>query len=461
MPNSIAFKADTQTDWALAAAGKCTPLAAAKIPDWWAISGLSPSVDMNMTSPKVTQQKAQAAVDRLLAALPRSGSTAGDSGRLSLDQLGSTDMQLILSMAGNLSLVFFSDSCKSIRQQMERATDVQTFLRDKRVNEYQQQIDKAVQQADKAHKAGIFNMVFDWAIGLAEIVYGAIKVSAGVLTGDPVAMASGVAYLAAGTAGLVKAAAETAMLAGASKEKCQEVIDIAGKVQLGCECFAMAIDLFQAARAINAARAVTKGAGDVLKAGGADALTEAMKNLSHQEVQQLTEQFARNTCKQITETEMTLMRNITNSFTHAGVEKLVGDVTKDLVQSAIKKGTTLTAEQFTRQCTKEIMKEMVKKIIKNISLSPLQIMQKITQGLVQVNSGQLAIQNGGLQKEIEKLMLDQDFTQFMDEWVERNKQHQRKQLKDISQSAQDTLEKLSDNIHQSGMLQTRVAGSLI
>lgn len=40
------------------------------------------------------------------------------------------------------------------------------------------------------------------------------------------------------------------------------------------------------------------------------------------------------------------------------------------------------------------MKEMVKKIIKNINLSPLQIMQKITQGLVQVNSGQLAIQNG-------------------------------------------------------------------
>lgn len=146
--------------------------------------------------------------------------------------------------------------------------------------------------------------------------------------------------MAAGTAGLVKAAAETAMLAGASK-KCQEVIDVAGKVQLGCECFAMAIDLFQAARAINAARAVTKGAGDVLKAGGADALTEAMKNLSHQEVQQLTEQFARNTCKQITETEMTLMRaTITNSFTHAGVEKLVGDVTKDLVQSAIKEGTT-------------------------------------------------------------------------------------------------------------------------
>ena len=70
--------------------------------------------------------------------------------------------------------------------------------------------------------------------------------------------------------------------------------------------------------------------GLILPRQDVDALTEAMKNLSHQEVQQLTEQFARNACKQITETEMTLMRNITNSFTHAGVEKLVGDVTKDL-----------------------------------------------------------------------------------------------------------------------------------
>ncbi|CFR26342.1 type III secretion system translocon subunit SctE [Yersinia kristensenii] len=461
MSNNIALNVDIPAGWAIAAVERKTPLAPTKMPDWRAIAGLTPTINMNTTSARVSQQVAQGALDRLLVSLPRSGPKTGENGRLSLDQLSSTDIQLIMSMAGNLSLGVFSDLCKSIRQQLDRATEVQAFLRDKRVTEYQQQIDKAVEQADKAHKAGIFNAVFDWIIGAVEVVYGALKIVEGVLTGDPVALTSGVAYLAAGTAGLVKAAAETAMLAGASKEKCQEVIDVAGKVQLGFECFAMAIDLFQAGRAINAARTVTKGAGDVLKAGGAEALTEAMKSLSNKEVQLLTEQFAKNTCKQLVETEMTLVRNITKSFTHAGIEKLVGDVTKDLIKAALKKGATLTAEEFSRQCTKNIMKKMIQQIIKDISLSPLRLLQMGIQGLVQVNCGQLAIQKAGLQKEIEQLMLDQDFTQFMDEWVERNKQHQINQLKDIAKSAQDMVEKLNDNIHQNGILQAKIAGSLI
>ncbi|CNI24770.1 type III secretion system translocon subunit SctE [Yersinia pekkanenii] len=461
MSNSIVLNMDTQTGWAIAATDKNEPLVPTKMPNWRAIAGLTPMADTDTTSARVSQQAAQGALDRLLVSLPFSSPKAGGSSRLSLEQLGSTDIQLIMSMVGNLSLGIFSDLCKSIRQQVERATDVQIFLRDKRVTEYQQQIDKAVEQADKAHKAGIFNAVFDWVIGAVEVVYGALKVAEGVLTGDPVAITSGITYLAAGTAGLVKAAAETAMLLGASKEKCQEVIDVAGKVQLGCECFAMAIDLFQAARAINAARAVSKGAGEVLKAGGAEALTEAIKRLSNKEVQLLTEQFAKNTCKQLVETEMTLVRNITPSFTHAGIEKLVGDVTKDLIKVAINKGTTLTAEQFSRQCSKKIMEKMIQQIIKDISLSPLRLLQMGIQGLVQINCGQLAIQKAGLQKEIEELMLDQDFTQFMDEWVDRNKQQQIKQLKNIAQNAQDTIEKLNDNIHQNGMLQAKIAGSLI
>lgn len=131
------------------------------------------------------------------------------------------------------------------------------------------------------------------------MIYGAIKVAEGVLTGNPVALASGAAYLAAGTAGLVKAAAETAMLLGASKEKCREVIDVAGKIQLGCECFAMAIDLLQAGRAINAARVVTKGTGDVLKAGSSEVLLDAIKRGVGEEVEQLVEQFAKDVSKQV------------------------------------------------------------------------------------------------------------------------------------------------------------------
>ncbi len=487
MPDAIGVKATFLNDCAMVNAGKSSALSPVKMPDWRGIAGFPPLIDANTNSPKVTRQNAQGALDRLLTSLPRSGSNEVGNNRLSLDRLGSTDMQLIMSMAGNLNLGIFSDLCKSIGKQMERATDVQAFLRDKRVAEYQKQIDKAIEQADKAKKAGIFNAVFDWIIGAAEVVYGALKVVEGVLTGDPVAITSGVAYLAAGTAGLVKAAAETAMLLGASKEKCQEVIDVAGKVQLGFECFAMAIDLFQAGRAINAARAVTQGAGDVLTKGG-EALTDAIKRGATEEVEQLAGQFGKDVSQQVSrnismkameiemveasnmastaakqavKAEMTLVRNITKSFTHEGIEKLVSGVTKKLAQDAIKKGVTLTTEELGRQCTKAIMKKSIKTILKDIATSPLLIIQKCSSAAVQINNGQLSIQNSGLQKEIQKLILDQDFTQFMDEWVEKNKQHQLKQLKETSQDAQDTLTKLNDNVRQNGMLQVSIASSLI
>lgn len=486
MSHSIGINTLVLDPWGNAVVNKNSPLSKEKVLDWRDATRSLPS-EANTNLPKVPQREAQSALDRLLGSLSHSG-VGGDCGRLSLDNPGETDIQQIMSMVSSLNLGLFSNLCKSISQQMERATDVQTFLRDKRVAEYQQQIDKAVEQADKAKKAGIFTAVFDWIVGAVEVVYGALKVAEGVLTGDPLAIASGVAYLAAGTAGVVKAAAETAMLLGASKEKCQEVIDVAGKVQLGCECFAMAIDIFQAARAINAARTVTKGASEVLKSGASEALTDAIKRGASGEIEQLAEKFGKDVSQQVSrnislnvmETEMVevgnmtsaaakqaakaeiaLVRNITKSFTHEGIEKLVGGVAKKLAQDAIKKGITLTAEQFSQQCVKAIMKKSVTTILKDIATSPLLIMQKCTAAAGQVNSGQLAIQSANLRKEIEKLILDQDFTQFMDEWVERNKQHQLKQLKDTSEAAQDTVTKLSDNIKQNGMLQTQIAGSLV
>ncbi len=486
MSHSIGINTLVLDPWGNAVVNKNSPLSKEKVLDWRDATRSLPS-EANTNLPKVPQREAQSALDRLLGSLSHSG-VGGDCGRLSLDNPGETDIQQIMSMVSSLNLGLFSNLCKSISQQMERATDVQTFLRDKRVAEYQQQIDKAVEQADKAKKAGIFTAVFDWIVGAVEVVYGALKVAEGVLTGDPLAIASGVAYLAAGTAGLVKAAAETAMLLGASKEKCQEVIDVAGKVQLGCECFAMAIDIFQAARAINAARTVTKGASEVLKSGASEALTDAIKRGASGEIEQLAEKFGKDVSQQVSrnislnvmETEMVevgnmtsaaakqaakaeiaLVRNITKSFTHEGIEKLVGGVAKKLAQDAIKKGITLTAEQFSQQCVKAIMKKSVTTILKDIATSPLLIMQKCTAAAGQVNSGQLAIQSANLRKEIEKLILDQDFTQFMDEWVERSKQHQLKQLKDTSEAAQDTVTKLSDNIKQNSMLQTQIAGSLV
>lgn len=217
-------------------------------------------------------------------------------------------------------------------------------------------------------------------------------------------------------------------------------------------------------------------------------MTDAIKRGATEEIEQLAGQFGKDVSQQVSrdismkameiemvnaadmasaaakqaiEAEMTLVRNITKSFTHEGIEKLVGGVTKKLAEDAIKKGITLTTEELSRQCTKAIIKKSVTTILKDIATSPLLIIQKCSSAAVQVNNGQLSVQRAGLQKEIQKLILDQDFTQFMDEWVERNKQQQLKQLKETSQDAQDSLIKLSDNIRQNGLLQVSIAGSLI
>lgn len=74
---------------------------------------------------------------------------------------------------------------------------------------------------------------------------GALKVVEGFLSGNPAEMASGVAYMAAGCAGMVKAGAETAMMCGADHDTCQAIIDVASKIQVGCEVVAMALDVFR------------------------------------------------------------------------------------------------------------------------------------------------------------------------------------------------------------------------
>uniref|UniRef100_UPI0020C437D1 type III secretion system translocon subunit SctE n=1 Tax=Salmonella enterica TaxID=28901 RepID=UPI0020C437D1 len=80
----------------------------------------------------------------------------------------------------------------------------------KQVKEYQEKIQKAIEQDDKARKAGIFGAIFDWITGIFETVIGALKVVEGYLSGNPAEMASGVAYMAEGCAGMDKAGAETA-----------------------------------------------------------------------------------------------------------------------------------------------------------------------------------------------------------------------------------------------------------
>ncbi|MFS1537778.1 MAG: type III secretion system translocon subunit SctE [Candidatus Phlomobacter fragariae] len=134
-----------------------------------------------------------------------------------------------------------------------------------------------------------------------KLIEGAARIAVGMWFGGSLEIVSGTFYLTAGITGMVKAAAETIILLGADKNKCQEVADMAGKVQLGVEVVAMALDIFLAGHAIAVTRTIAKIAGETMKEAAPKLVEEVVKN-SPQEIstiaaqkvgQQVSEQIAK------------------------------------------------------------------------------------------------------------------------------------------------------------------------
>lgn len=59
---------------------------------------------------------------------------------------------------------FTKDSNAVLSTVITRSSDLQVFLRDQQVEDFQKQIAKAVEQGEKAKKAGVCAAVFDWII---------------------------------------------------------------------------------------------------------------------------------------------------------------------------------------------------------------------------------------------------------------------------------------------------------
>ncbi len=149
---------------------------------------------------RVSLQEADNALRRLVGAQSEGAKRPTVRNVLEMDPVMLSMMmtQLVLNVSGN--------NANALCQQLERATEVQAALRNKQVAEYQEQINKAIEQADQARKAGIFSAVFDWIISGVEAVVGVLKMAEGVLTADPLAIADGAAYLSAGGPGWLKRA---------------------------------------------------------------------------------------------------------------------------------------------------------------------------------------------------------------------------------------------------------------
>lgn len=458
----------------------------ASLPDWSRNTTLRQTEHTGHHQGPVTMKEAEKALQRILTPFFEGKETkvSGNVGNKSaLASLEKASMDAMVLMAANLSISTFADTANSAMKASKIMTDTQDFLRDKKVKEYQEQLSKAVEQSDKAKKGGIFGAIFDWIIGAVEAIYGAIKLVEGALrcavgdvAGGALEIASGAAYLAAGVAGLVKAAAETAILCGADKAKCQSVIDVAGKVQLGCEVVGMALDIFQAGRAISATRSIAKGTETVMKEaapklvdgiskGSTEAVSGVAKEVGKQVAEQVSNQVIANLGKGLKEAAEQGGRKIASglmdAFSKEAIEQLVTRSVEEVGKQAIKKGIQVTAEEVTKQVVKEVSHEVIKTAIKACMFGSLDVIRATAGAGKAITAGSIAVEKAKLQKQIEELILKQNFVEFCYDWYDKAREQQMKSVKDLISKQGDSLEGASKVISQTGAIQARIAGSTV
>ncbi|EAV5243803.1 type III secretion system translocon protein [Salmonella enterica] len=430
-----------------------------------------------LLSGKISLQEASNALKQLLDAVP------GNHKRPSLPDFLQTNPAVLSMMMTTLILNVFGNNAQSLCQQLERATEVQNALRNKQVKEYQEQIQKAIEQEDKARKAGIFGAIFDWLTGIFETVIGALKVVEGFLSGNPAEMASGVAYIAAGCAGMVKAGAETAMMCGADHDTCQAIIDVASKIQVGCEVVAMALDVFQIGRAFMATGGLSGAAAKVLDSGLGEEMVERMVGAGEGEIEELAEKFgeevSENFSKQFEaieremvspgemeeesaefsrKVENNMTRSAGKSFTKEGVKAMAKEAAKEALEKCAQEGGKFLLKNFRNKVLWNMFKKILYALLSDCSFKGLQAIRCATEGANQMNTGMVNADKAKLEKKIEQLITQQRFLDFIMQQTEDQKKIEQKRLEELYKSSGAALRDVLDTIDHYSSVQSRIAG---
>ncbi|EAR9309315.1 TPA: type III secretion system translocon protein [Salmonella enterica subsp. salamae serovar 35:g,m,s,t:-] len=426
---------------------------------------------------KISLQEANNALKQLLDAVP------GNHKRPSLPDFLQVNPTVLSMMMTTLILSVFGNNAQSLCQQLERATEVQNALRDKQVKEYQEQIQKAIEQEDKARKAGIFGAIFDWITGIFETVLGAFKVVEGFLSGNPAEMASGVAYMAAGCAGMVKAGAETAMLFGADRDTCQAIINVTSKVQFGCEAVALALDIFQIGRAFMATRGLSDAAAKVLDSGFGEEIAGRMVGAGEAEIEELAEEFGKevseNFSKQFESLEREMVspeemeeesaefsRDVENnmtrragkSFTKEGVKAMAKEAAKEALEKYAQEGEKFLLKEFRNKVLFNMFKKIMYALLRDCSFKGLQAIRCVTEGGSQINTGVITAKKAELEKKIEQLIAQQQFLDFIMQQTEGQKKMEQKRLQALYKDSGMALRDALETIDNYSSVQARIAG---
>lgn len=440
--------------------------------------------------------------------------SAGIEG-VSITNVEKLPMESLAMMSTSLGISLFSDLAECASKSMKIQTAMQENERNEKVKQYQEQLAKSIEAADKAKKGAIVSVAFDWTIATAELAYGAVKVAGGIATGDGLAIAGGSAYMAAGLAGIVKATCETLIIAEiGDKKKLQEVADIAGKIQFAMEITASAIDLFQAGKAVYAARSATSTGKAVMQQGAPElaeqttkaaaqegskqAAQEAAKEATKETVEQLSKEIAKESIEEVMQqmpkvaaeeiAKQSAKESVEIATKEAGkeagkaaAEEAAKKSTKELVQESIERQAKNSMEQAVQKAAGEAFEsgaevsaqELAKAASKNFSQSMIEAtfraalptamngFKAMAEGANQISTAVNDLERAELKKKIDELIAKQDFAEWCFQWYAQMKEESQKIIKDAVTKQGSIQESGSAMMTETSSMQVKIAQSMI
>ncbi|MEA3119922.1 MAG: secreted effector protein SseC [Paraburkholderia sp.] len=407
----------------------------------------------------VTMQAAAKALERVFE---RMGASRPHVGLSTLQEVEKQPMETLMLAATMLSVQALGDVASAKGKALEIMSDKQERIREREIQELREQMDKAIEQQEKAKKAGIFGVVFDWIVAAVEVVSGVAKIVGGVLTGNAMTVAGGVMDLMAGTAGLVKAVANTlALIDTANADKYRSIAATAGKIQLGFEIVGAAIDITSAARNMVITKVIPKAAETTLREGAEHALVAAVKSGSKDAVAKTAQEIGKKVASEVSEqvleklgkgaleasksagkelaaeaTRQLGVNRVLEAFSSKAIEELVTKAVKEVAEKAIERGVEVTARELTKDIVKQIRREVIAAVLKSSALTAVNVTRAALSASSQIVSGAIGIDRANLKKEIDLLILDQQwlqaFFQFYDEMKKDTTQRTKHLLDDQS-----------------------------
>lgn len=467
----------------------------------------------------VSQQQATEALNRLLRQVEV---TAGQNGgerplSLNLPSLEKIPMDSMVLASTLLAGQVLGDTAAAKSKALDIMSDKQERLRQQEVDDYRAQMDAAVEQQDKAKKAGIMSVVFDWVIAAVEVVTGVAKIIGGAMTGNVMMAAGGAMDLMAGLSGVVKAMANTmALIDPDNAEKYRGVAAAAGKAQMAFEIAGAVVDITSAARNMLVTKIVPKVAGQVMKEGAGQILSAAIKEGSQSAVKGIAQSVGKEVAGQVagqlaqslgkTSLEASkkagkeMVENALRSaerlvpqlgkgvvegskqvakqamdevfssrmlekFSREAIEKMVSKSVEKVASQAIERGLQVTAEEISKQVVRDITQQVIKVTAKATLFNTANVVSGVVRGSAngarELTAGVINKQKAELQKQIDELILDQQWLQSCFELYEQQKKEAVKRVRELLDGQAEVMEDGTRLMSQTASTQAQMASSMV